>query len=189
MRNAIIEQSLGWLTAVKKPLPKEETLRMIDTVKGWLDEEIEEFRAAVIADDVDEQANAIVDAMWITNNLAFFAGLSAERLATEGMLVSMSNYTKFCMDEEEAIQSVKMYANGTHPNKLGKKIETQYLSTGNPAYPYYIATLDGKIFKSYKFKDVDVIREQMKFLSQVRQVVGKEPFDQALKETLVDKLI
>jgi hypothetical protein len=66
-----------------------------------------------------------------------------------------SNMTKFCKTEEEAIETVKLYIEGKHPNKFGTCIETLYEETGGEVWKYRIITPNGKIMKSVNFKDVN----------------------------------
>lgn len=159
--NQIVKDTLEWLKASgQKVNSKEELLSKIDDVEKWALEEIREFREAVEKDDKWGQANAVVDAHWILTNLAHFAGLTSDEIDNEGVLVRASNFSKFCFTREEAQESVTMYAEGTHPNKLGDKITVIYKATGNKAYPFVLLRAsDGKILKSHKFQDVDVIKK------------------------------
>ena len=59
------------------------------------------------------------------------------------------NMSKLCKTEEEAKETVKAYAEGTHPNKMGKVIITHYkkAKTGFVVY----RTADNKYLKSINF--------------------------------------
>lgn len=159
--NQIVKDTLEWLKASgQKVNSKEELLKKVDDVREWVLEEIREFKEAVEKDDKWGQANAVVDGHWILTNLAHFAGLTEQEIEDETALVKTSNFSKFCFTREEAQESVTMYAEGTHPNKIGDKIAVVYKSTGNPAYPFVLLRAsDGKILKSHKFQDVDVIKK------------------------------
>lgn len=114
-------------------------------------EEFDELKKAIEENDEKEIKNAIVDIFWTVKNVAFFQGINVQNLVKEFQAVSTSNFSKFCKTEEEAIQSVEAYKNGTHPNKLGEKIETFYTKTNNPSYPFVVKRYDGKILKSINY--------------------------------------
>ena len=63
--------------------------------------------------------------------------------------VYKGNISKLCKTEEEAKQTVKAYAEGTHPNKLGKVIITHY----EKAKEGFVVrrTSDNKYLKSINF--------------------------------------
>lgn len=153
----MINDCCVWLSSVTSPCEtKEELVNKVEDVRSWVTEEINEFAHAVINNDKREQLNAVVDAIWILSNLAFFAGLKIEDINKEAELVKLSNFSKFCKSEQEAIDTVNMYKEGTHPNKLGIKWFTYYKPTGNPEYPFAIFKVsDDKILKSINFVDTN----------------------------------
>ena len=142
----MIKKVYKWLQlASNGDIPKDSIIKM------WLDEELNEFDEAKKSNDINQKNNAIIDALWITLNLAFYNGLTIKDLEKESKAVFKSNMSKFCKTEKEAIKSCKMYANGTHPNKLGVTIETYYLKVKDI---YVIRKKnDNKILKSYLFQD------------------------------------
>lgn len=155
--SSIVKDTLEWLTAAGVESETGANLALCaDKVEKWTIEEIREFKQAALANDVEGMLDAIVDAQWIVNNLAKFAGFSAEQVQAKAEAVRKSNFSKFCKTRDEAQESVRMYADGTHPNKLGEKIVTIYRTTGNEQYPYVLLRADdSKILKSHNFKDVE----------------------------------
>lgn len=160
--SSIVKDTLEWLSAAGVQSESGPNLALCaDKVEKWTIEEVREFKQAALANDVEGMLDAIVDAQWIINNLAKFAGFSIEQVQTKAEAVRKSNFSKFCKTREEAQQSVAMYAEGTHPNKLGEKITTIYRTTGNEKYPYVLLRADdGKILKSHNFKDVEHFNDE-----------------------------
>lgn len=160
--SSIVEDTLEWLSAAG--VESESGANLVHAairVQSWTNEEIVEFIEAAHKNDRLGMKNAIVDAQWIINNLAKFAGFSVEEIQEEAEAVRKSNFSKFCKTREEAQESVRMYADGTHPNKLGSKIITIYRTTGNEKYPYVLLRADdSKILKSHNFKDVEHFHDE-----------------------------
>ena len=154
--NQILEDVTEWLSCVQEPCKtKEELIAKAKNVKDWVIEEIDEFIEATENNDTSEQLNAIADAGWIIFNLVQMAGFTPSQIQKEAELVRESNFSKFCKNIKEAEDSVLAYASGTHPNKLGVKIETYVKETRNEEYPYVVLkSSDHKILKSINFKDV-----------------------------------
>lgn len=139
----------NWLKASNPKPPR------FEDIKSWLNEEIDELEVAITEKNVSEQYNAIGDALWILFNFSYFLNLNEEDLNKELDKINKSNWTKFCNSEEDAIKSVELYKLGTHPNKLGKIIDTYYEKNElQGTYVYVIKrTEDNKILKSHLFKD------------------------------------
>jgi hypothetical protein len=146
----ILKQVYDWLSIAD---PNKEFRPSFDEMKSWLDEEAEEFKDAQIAEDRREMLNAIIDQIWIVANMAYYGNLSLQDLEIESHKVNSSNSTKFCNYLRDAKESVLKYETGSHPNKIGKSIDTYYTEVGN----YYVIrrTGDNKIMKSHLFKDTD----------------------------------
>ena len=121
------------------------------TIKEWLEEELTEFDDAKKSNDVKGAQNAIVDSIWILLNFAYFNNLNVENLEKEAKAVFKSNMSKYCKTAKEAQKTCHLYSIGKHPNKPGIKIETYFTKVEN----FYIIRRknDGKILKSFKFKD------------------------------------
>jgi len=156
-----------WLGVCQKPyietLPQEKLLDACKQIRVWLNSEIDELEKAIIDKDYDEQLNAIVDAYWILGNYAFHLNLPVKDLLLEHCYVKLSNYTKYCKTESEAIKTVEAYRNGTHPNKKNVSIETTYKSVVQDDETFFViygtsGEHKDKILKSINFKDVDVIK-------------------------------
>lgn len=139
-------------------LTKEQKVAKAELIKKLLIEEVDEYIEAVKNNDYNEELNACSDLLFVANNLPYFSQISEYDLEQENIAVYHSNMTKFCRSEEEAKESVAMYAKGEHPNKMGVKIESMYMPTGHSEFPFRVQTLDGKIMKSHNFLDVDNFR-------------------------------
>jgi len=125
----------------------------IASIRKWINEELDEFEEALAKNDKQEMYDAIVDANTFLANIPYFYDLDLDKLEKIADAVNESNWSKFCKTEQEAIDTVEAYKNGTHPNKLGEKIDTYFTKADN----YYIIkkVSDNKILKSIKFKDTN----------------------------------
>lgn len=159
MKTKVIKQTNKWLSVSEKPcITKEEKLEKVKLIKSLLEEELTELEEAIQNDDIFEEYNAIADSYVVLSNLPFYLDLNLKVLNKELSLVYKSNCTKYCQAIEEAEQTKIAYANGTHPNKLGKSIEVNiHQNTINGKTIYYLKTKEGKIMKSINFKDVNEI--------------------------------
>jgi hypothetical protein len=79
-----------------------------------------------------------------------------------------SNFSKYCINEADAIETVRLYAEGIHPNKMAVKIETFYEKVD--AYYIIKQKSDGKILKSFLYEEpkfrtfLDKKKEREKFI-------------------------
>lgn len=144
------EDIYNWLnTAGMKPDPNKVPLAI-----SLVDEEVTELKQGLENNDRTEVLDAIVDIFWVTLNATYFYGISVAEIEEYKAKVSQSNWSKFCKSEAEAIETVNAYRLGTHPDKLGVKIETRYVKSG----PFWIITnLQGKILKSINYKPVNTL--------------------------------
>jgi len=130
----------SFLTEANGELPiKKPTKALFDVPKNkekinlclsLIDEEIQELEDAIKNKDVFEMQDAIVDAQWVLNNLPYYLSIDIEKMEHA---VSLSNFSKFCRDEENAKKTVEMYSNGTHPDKQGDSCRWNPEST----HPHY----------------------------------------------------
>jgi NTP pyrophosphatase (non-canonical NTP hydrolase) len=143
----IFENTNKWL-AEANPTPVD-----VKTIRKWINEELDEFEEALANKDIDEMYDGLADCLIFVGNLLYFYNLDPERLEQYADAVNQSNWSKFCKTEKEAIDTVEAYKNGTHPDKLGEKINTYFTYAEN----YYIVkkTLDNKILKSIFYKSPD----------------------------------
>lgn len=102
--------------------------------------------------DLIELRDACADMRVVMGNLIHFAGIK-DQFSQDFDDVMESNFSKFCLSEEEAIDSVMAYYSGKHPNKMGEKIECFYEQVGE----YWIVKVKEtkKVMKSINFKDVE----------------------------------
>lgn len=119
-----------------------------------VDEEVLELKEAIESNNRFEVIDALEDIFWMCQNVAFFYGITPQELEDHSKKVFESNYSKFPQTKEEAETSVEMYRSGTHSSKLGTRIDTYYEETGNEHYPYVIKRHDGKVLKSYLYKNL-----------------------------------
>jgi hypothetical protein len=114
-----------------------------------IDEEIQELMLALSKNnDIIELCDAYFDVLWVVTQSAMLNGLNINDIVRAG---SLSNLSKFCDTEEEALATVSAYSNGTHPNKLGKYIDTHIEKVGDS---FIIKrTKDDKVLKSINFKE------------------------------------
>lgn len=142
------EDIYNWLnTAGMKPNSNKVPLAI-----SLVDEEVAELKQGLVNNDREEILDSIVDIFWVTLNVAYFYGISVAEIEEYKAKVSQSNWSKFCKSEAEAIETVNAYRLGIHPDKLGVKIETRYVQSGN----FWIVTnLQGKILKSINYKPVN----------------------------------
>jgi NTP pyrophosphatase (non-canonical NTP hydrolase) len=143
----IFENTKKWLTEAN-PTPID-----IKTIRKWINEELDEFEDALEKNNKQEMYDAVIDAVTFLANIPYFYDLDIEELSKVADAVNQSNWSKFCKTEQEAIDTVEAYANGTHPNKIGEKIKTYYTY----ADKYFIIkkVLDNKIVKSINFIDTE----------------------------------
>lgn len=122
---------------------------------GWIQEELDELRQAMIDGDKVAQLDAICDLYWVVTNAAFFSGQPPKEVSKFLSKVSRSNWSKFCTTEAQAKQTVQAYANGEHPDKLGKTIDTYYERVDS--LWVVKATKDNKVMKSLYYKPVSTL--------------------------------
>lgn len=150
--NNIFNQVYSWLSYAD---PDKTYKPSFETMKKWLDSEAKEFKLGQDANNKSEMLNGVIDQIWIVCNMAYYGDLTIEDLESEANKVYNSNMTKYAKTESEAVLSVSLYDQGTHPNKIGKQYKTYY----NQVKDLYIIRNkeDNKILKSYKFKDCNEI--------------------------------
>lgn len=120
-----------------------------DLALSLIKEEFEELFAAHKANDNKEIKDAYIDIIWVLSNLTYFRGISVDELHQYRNKVETSNFSKFCKTEQEALDTIYNYENGTHWDKLGTKIDCTYVKVND----YYIVKRleDGKILKSINY--------------------------------------
>lgn len=129
---------------------KSQYQEFLNTAKNVIDNKLSNIENEKKEGDVDELRDACADMRVVMGNLIHFSGLR-EKFDEDFEEVMKSNFSKYCEYEEDAKESVRLYAEGIHPNKMGKKIETYYEKVD---YFYIIKQKsDGKILKSMHFKE------------------------------------
>lgn len=129
---------------------KEQYEEFLNTTKVVVEKKLSKIDNEKTEGDVDELRDACADMRVVMGNLIHFAGLR-EKFDEDFEEVMKSNFSKYCENEDDAKESVRLYAEGIHPNKMGEKIETYYEKVDD----FYIIKKkeDGKILKSLKFKE------------------------------------
>jgi len=123
----------------------------VNIIREWINEELDEFEDALKNRDKEGMYDAVIDINVFLANLSYFYKLDVKRLGEYADAVNKSNWTKFCTTEQEVNDTISSYLNGTHPNKLGEKVDT-YCSTSDGIYVIKRVS-DNKILKSINFKD------------------------------------
>lgn len=115
-----------------------------------VEEEKEELVLAVLVKDKQGIIDACVDLFWVVTNNLIFNNISLEEFEEYAQKVSYSNWSKFCISEDDANATVKAYMEGTHPAKPGHQIECYWKQVGK-LYVIY-RTVDNKIMKSIYYE-------------------------------------
>lgn len=146
----MIKDIYEWLeTAGQVPSEKK-----VDLAISLIEEELQELKEAWAKGDRVGVLDAVVDLYWVVTNVPYFAAEPLEELEKYQEKVSISNWSKLCHNEVEAVNTVKAYQDGTHPDKIGQKIDCFYeRSPGNMWW--IVKRTDGKILKSINYFSVD----------------------------------
>jgi NTP pyrophosphatase (non-canonical NTP hydrolase) len=127
-------------------------------------EEVTELLTAVQNNDMKEICDGLADSLWVITQLGMLHGININEVVRECL---NSNMSKFCSTEQEAIDTVEAYHNGTHPDKEGVSISVYYEQRGDK---WIVLRLkDDKVMKSINFKQPDFsnIVDRMKEECQV----------------------
>lgn len=128
--------------------------KMIETCLSLIREEVSELEAAVKEHDLTETRDALADILYVVYGMAFRLGINAD---TDFNKVHESNMSKFCDQEEEAIQTVSnyklLYEQGKSPYPSP---EYRFESVTNKWVIFEKTT--GKILKNINYKPVDLTK-------------------------------
>lgn len=127
-----------------------------------VEEELQELKEAIQNNDEQEVIDAVIDLNWVINNVTYFQGILPLDIELYNELVSISNWSKFCSTEQEAIDSVEAYREGNHTDKIGVRIDAHYEKVGNY---YVIKRYDGKVLKSLYYKSVTELLKEKEYVS------------------------
>lgn len=118
-----------------------------------IDEELEELKESIYNNDEQGVYDSVADLWFVIHNTTFFLNLHPEDINHYFENVIKSNYSKYCITEKEAEDTVEAYRSGTHPNKTGHRIDSYYEKVGE----YYVVKRhDGKILKSINWKEPNI---------------------------------
>lgn len=120
----------------------------LNLVENLILEELAELKEAFQNNNVEEQKDAIVDLLWVVLNWGYYNNLDLDDTIKK---VSISNWSKFCSSEEEAIDTVNAYKSGTHWAKPNEIIDCFYVKSNEH---WIVKRADGKILKSINYKPV-----------------------------------
>lgn len=115
-----------------------------------VEEEILELKEGISKGDKKECLDAIGDIFVTLHNVSQSLGYTPELITQYQEAISKSNWSKYCSDQKEAEDTVEAYRSGTHPSKMGTRIDSYYEKVGNY---YVIYRHDGKILKSINFRE------------------------------------
>lgn len=129
---------------------KEQYDEFLNRAKSVVEKELTINNNKKTKGDVTELRDACADMRVVMGNLIHFAGLK-EKFDEDFEEVMKSNFSKYCIYEKDAIETVRLYAEGIHPNKMGEKIDTYYEKVDE----YFIIKKKegGKILKSLYYKE------------------------------------
>lgn len=148
--NKINSDVYDWLSTAGQ-VPSE---KKVDLAISLIEEELQELKDAWGSGNRTEFLDAVVDLYWVVTNAPYFAGESLEEVQSYVNKVSLSNWSKFCKSEQEAVDTCRAYTDGTHPDKPGLKIDCDYEKSGDW---WVIKRSDGKILKSLYYVNVSNI--------------------------------
>jgi hypothetical protein len=114
-------------------------------------EELGELIDAIDNNDKEEVVDALNDLQWVLDRAKLTFGLDKDSFDE----LVKSNNTKICNSIYEAEISQDLYANGLHPNKMGKQIET--IIEENNGF-FILKNTNGKMLKSKYFIDCNYER-------------------------------
>ena len=144
----MIKDVYEWLeTAGQVPSEKK-----VDLAISLIEEELQELKDAWEKGDRVGLLDAVVDLYWVVTNVPYFAAEPLEELEKYREKVSVSNWSKFCKNEQEAIATVQAYQVGYHPDKMGVLVPCYYEKQGSW---WIVKRTDGKILKSINYFSVD----------------------------------
>ncbi len=153
----MIKPILEWLWTAKPEWKSNRKLSEISTKEKFflislIQEELDELRYALLANDESKVYDAVVDIYWTATNTPASLGLQSQsKLIDKIRKVEMSNYSKFCETELEATTTVNSYREGSHPSKPGQSIDCTYEKT--PEGYYILFDSNGKIMKSINYSE------------------------------------
>lgn len=156
-RPTIINRVANWTRIGGLPTFKKPTIPS-STIQGQhyehIVEEVEELRTAINRDvqDLKEIADSVGDILWVALRFCMIHGIDVNYVITR---IYESNMSKFCHSKEEAEATVTAYAEGTHPDKMGVKIEAHYITMDNDRYFVVKRTSDNKVLKSINYVEPD----------------------------------
>jgi hypothetical protein len=129
---------------------KEQYDEFLNTAKTVIENKLATNKSEKTEGDVEELRDACADMRVVMGNLIHFSGLR-EKFDEDFAEVMISNFSKYCDNEEDAAETVRLYVEGIHPNKMGEKIDTYYEKVDE----YFIIKKKegGKILKSMHFKE------------------------------------
>lgn len=114
-------------------------------------EELSELKEAFETNNTKEITDAGVDLIWVTMSAMISSGITIDDFKKYAKAVEISNFSKFCDNLEDVKDTIQMYAEGKHPDKIGAKIQATF--EYNPLHGCYtiLRRSDGKVLKSYKY--------------------------------------
>lgn len=147
----LIKDVYEWLeTAGQEPSESK-----VDLAISLIEEELQELKDAWAKGDRVAFLDAVIDLYWVVTNAPFFAGEPLEEVNNWIEKVSISNWSKFCKNEQEAIDTCQAYQIGSHPDKPQILVPCYYEQHG---VWWVVKRTDGKILKSINYLPVNNIK-------------------------------
>jgi NTP pyrophosphatase (non-canonical NTP hydrolase) len=144
---------MGWRRAMGLPSNNIENLNQVKRMelhRNLFLEEMHELLYGIDTKDLSEIKDGFADLIFVLVGMMDELGENPTRIMEA---VYESNMSKVCKSEQEAKQTVEAYANGSHPNKMGKKIAAYYEPVKGSETFVVKRKSDDKVLKSVNFKE------------------------------------
>lgn len=136
------------------PIFRNVHIRLAGERADYMREEIKEYLEAVSDDDSVGVADALGDIAYFFFGTVVVHGFE-KHFAKIFEIVHKANMSKLCTTIEGAEETVKFYAEGKHPQSLGKKISAAFrevVLSDSKKYWVVFSTENNKVLKSLQFQ-------------------------------------
>ena len=152
--NLITEELLELHQAVLTP--GSEKLQMIEQLFNSIKHVVSTINHNDIEMNTEEVPDALGDILYVAYGAGLTFGYDLQDYFDD---IHESNMSKFAPTLEEANETVRLYANGSHPDKPGNVMSGLHVREVKPGAVYAIMnTATGKVLKYHKYRTVKDIR-------------------------------
>lgn len=157
----IITETINWVKTARgtHETDLELQIQQLELVRQQQSQEIDEVIKWLKLGDRDKVIADVCDNLFFGLNMPAVLNITPTEIQAKYEQVIHANWTKFCKTEQEAIESVEAYANGTHQSKLGIKLKTIYIQRGEWFVLFFMGNddqaeyTDKKIAKSINWQE------------------------------------